>query len=414
MVTDGILETVILAFLWAVAVWRAMKAVHYPRQRPLTVAFVALAIVMTLSQDFIASWLDEALSVSSVTALLKHLSGLVASGAVLEFISQMAGQSTGRRARRTRFGLGVAAGITMTAAFPFLPRAESRTFLSDSIGSGATQVYWGTWLLYLGTALALATKLCWRQARQAPAGRLRVGLGFVGSGTAVGMLYVLNKLAFVALGYAGYCPPFSASETLQINNLLLNVSLLLIVLGTTLPASFFGTIIQTVRDYRALHDLYPLWRALSEANPTVVLGGADRHRDRLDPRVTRLRLYRRTIEIRDCRLVLHAFLPSLTEATYWCAAHTKGMDEQEAGALVEAFRLTSAANAKARGAVCKEATPEVPTDIKNLDEEVHWLRMVARAHRSLAASTISLLPTVPGSPAHPVVPVSPSPTEKTL
>ncbi|MFE7295126.1 MAB_1171c family putative transporter [Streptomyces sp. NPDC057579] len=414
MVTASLLETVILLLLWAIAVWRASKAMRLPRQRPLTTAFTALAVVMTLSQDAIATRLDEALGISSVATLFKHLGGLVASGAVLEFISQMAGQATSRRARLTRYGLGVAAGITITAAFPFLPRSENRNFLVDSAGGAPAQVYWGTWLLYLGTALALATKLCWRQARQAPVGRLCVGLGLVGSGTAVGMLYALNKLTFVVLYYAGYSPPFSSSETLKINNLLLNLSLLFIVLGTTLPARFVDITVQTMRDYRALQELYPLWRALCEANPTVVLGDADRHRDRLNPRTMRLRLYRRVIEIRDCRLALHPFLPPLSEATAWCAAHTKGIDGPQAGAVVEAARLVSAIDAKTQGVHHNDIAPDTPTDFKNLDEEIHWLRQVARAHHSIVASVLPPMPTVPNAATAPVTPAASTTTEKSL
>ncbi|MQS39836.1 hypothetical protein FFZ77_30915, partial [Streptomyces katsurahamanus] len=146
-----------LLLLWAVVLWRAPKAVRSPRQRPLTTAFAALAVVATLGRESVSTPLEELLGVSSAASLLKHLSGLVASAAVLEFIARMTGRTETRRTRRIRYGLCAAAGTTMSAVFPFVPRdGGNSTFLIESISAPLALVYWIVWLGYLGTALFLA------------------------------------------------------------------------------------------------------------------------------------------------------------------------------------------------------------------------------------------------------------------
>ncbi|WP_322741082.1 MAB_1171c family putative transporter [Streptomyces hygroscopicus] len=395
--TSGIWKAATPLLLWAAVFWRVPKAVRSPRQRPLTVAFLALAVVMTLGVEGVARTVDDTVNVAAASTLFKHLSGLVAASAVIEFIAQMAGEPEGRRARRIRHVLAVVTGIIMSAAFPFLPRSDNGDFLMDTSGSFPAPVYWGVWLMYLATALGMATNLCWKQARQAPAGRLRLGLGLVGSGTAVGLLYVANQMSFVLLHFAAHRSPFSSATTILITNLLLNASLLLILTGTTLPAEAVGSAARVLGDYRALWDLYPLWKALSEANPTVVLGtDVGRHRSLLNIRDTRLRLYRRVIEIRDCALALQEHTPAGTEAAARGAAQEKGLSGPDAEAFVDAFRLASALNAKNQGISITDTRPDSPGDMTSLSEEVRWLRMVSQAFLSPDMREIAqLAPTDP-------------------
>jgi hypothetical protein len=59
-------------------------------------------------------------------------------------------------------------------------------------------------------------------------------------------------------------------------------------------------------EYRAYRELYPLWRALTSAVPGVALEPTSRWTtDALRIRDMHLRVYRRVIELRDARLLLH-------------------------------------------------------------------------------------------------------------
>ncbi|MGW5877861.1 MAB_1171c family putative transporter [Nocardiopsis terrae] len=379
--------------LWVVVVWRAPKAMDHSNQRPLVIAFFCLAIVTTVRTPQAEDLLRQ-FDLAVLLTVPKHLAGAVMTAAVLEFVARMLGGSSNpRRDRHIRYAFTVLMVTIMMAALPAIPRTPAGDFLLGVGGSVASLVYWGAWLTHLGTMLALATRLFLRQARQAPGGRLRVGLTLSGTGTTVGLLYVANKLGFM-LGSlpGGPGTPLSPDATAMANTVLLNLSLLLVVVGTTLPAPAVGAAIGKARDLRALADLRPLWKEISTQSPDVVLS-----RDYTPRWNTQLRLYRCAVEIEDGVLALHGSMQADVDDLARKATRQSEMPAAEAEAFIEACRWRVALRAKATGvpgtadeADCATSRSDAEGASEEwLSDEVKRLRRIARAYRSRAVRDLA-------------------------
>ncbi|MFG2258793.1 MAB_1171c family putative transporter [Streptomyces mirabilis] len=286
------------------AAWRVTRPGKSPQQRPLTVALAALSVVAALGEPHIDTLLNR-LGLTAEHLLFKHLTGIVAAGSVLDFVANMADRGTDPHSRRICYGPGGLTGTITIAVSPFIPRGPSdRGFELTNTDQTSVFLYWVFWLGYLGTAVVLATRLCCEQVRAASPGRLRLGLDIIGTGTAIGCGYILNKLAFVALGYLPWLRlPLSGPRTEMINDFLLYTSLFLSVAGTTVPtplASCMASPILRLQEQRDLELLRPLWLALTRSRPDVVLREVPKGN-------TRLQRYRCVIEIDDAALTLQEY-----------------------------------------------------------------------------------------------------------
>ena len=150
-----------------------------------------------------------------------------------------------------------------------------------------------------------------------------------------------------------------------------------ILAGLSVPA--FGVAWQAAADLAALRALGPLWRALVGTVPSVSAGTWKRGPvgTLRDPRI---RLIRRTAEIRDAALALRCYVrpdPSPPSACGCQAAACR----TELVAATEACWLTLAVRAARAGAAASES-PHVLPGGSTLPEEVRWLRLVAAAFRS--------------------------------
>jgi hypothetical protein len=373
--------------LWGVVAWRVPKALKYPNQRPLVIAFLCLAIVTSMRTPQAEELLRQ-VDLAVLLTVPKHLAGVVMTASVMEFVARMLGDSPNpRRDRHARYAFTALMVAVMMVALPFIPRTSAGDFFLGVGGTIASLFYWGAWLTHLGTMLALATRLFFRQARQAPAGgRLRVGLTLSGTGTTIGLLYVANKVAFMVVSLPGGLePPFSPDTTAAINNVLLNLSLLLVVVGTTIPARFVGAIIDKARDLRDLAELRSLWEEISTHSPDVVL--TSEYSSSLD---TKLRLYRRAVEIEDGVLALRDSMQTGVGHLAEKAARQAGLSVAEAEAFIEACQWRVALRAKAAKVpgtanetdCCASAPAADGADEEWLSDEVRRLRRVARAYRS--------------------------------
>jgi hypothetical protein len=145
--------------------------------------------------------------------------------------------------------------------------------------------------------------------------------------------------------------------------------------GSTMPV--WGPKLHRLQAYRQLR---PLWLALSQAVPEVVLHAS--HPRRLDRwRIPDLdfRLYRRIIEIRDSRLALRPYLDQDVAAAARQLGQEANLEGDALRATIEASVLAGAIRAKARGRPA-QAHPmdETPGGI-DLAGELAWLTNVAKA-----------------------------------
>lgn len=324
------------------AAWRVTRPGKSPQQRPLTVTLAALSVVAALGEPHIDTLLNR-LGLTAEHLLFKHVTGIVAAGSVLDFVANMADRGTDPHSRRIRYGLGGLTGTIMIAVSPFIPRGPSgRGFEVTNTDQTSVFLYWVFWLGYPGTAVVLATRLCCEQVRAASPGRLCLGLGIIGTGTAIGCGYILNKLTFVALGYLPWLRlPLSGPRTEMINDFLLYISLFLSVVGTTVPtqlASCMASPILRLQEQRDLELLRPLWLALTRSRPDVVLREVPKGN-------TRLQRYRCVIEIDDAALTLQEYRQPEMEKAARAAGRNAGLSAAEADAFAEAAQLEAARNA---------------------------------------------------------------------
>ncbi len=378
--------------LIGVVMWRAPKARQHPNQRPLVLGFALLAVVTTVRAPQVEAFLREADLVMLLT-VPKHVAGVLMTAAILEFVARMIGHSQPRAHRARHTFTAVIVGI-MLAVLPFVPRAADGDFALGAGGTAPALIYWAAWLTHLGTMLALASKMFFGQSRRAAgqrrARRLQLGLALSGTGTSIGLLYVLNKTALmIGTSPWGPGPPLSPDTTDLVNTRLMEAALLLVIIGTTLPARFVGTLLDKTRDLRALAELHSLWRDISAHNPDVVLA-----REPVSTLDTRLRLHRYAVEIEDGLLAL---CPHFQSGVRELAGETYVGPSVGIQAFIHACEVRVALRAKAAGVPEADHHEDHPT-VQGVGEpggdwwreEVDRLRAVACAYRSRSARRLAL------------------------
>lgn len=264
-------------------------------------------------------------------------------------------------------------------------------------------VYILTFTAYLGLALVDLLRMALRYSRHAQ-GALRVGLRLVATGSVLGTVYLGEKIAFIASQWSALPPFFTARERActapftpagcAFSVGLPAVGVATFAIGATLPV--WGPRLRApgrhLRTRRSFQRLHPLWAALYEAAPDVMLASPAALGGKV-PAGAGFRLYRRIIEIRDAWLVLRPLRdPRVAEAAEAAARHA-GLDEQERQATVEAAVLIAAVRARTAGRD-PHAQPDAPPepvpgpDSPDLAAEVRWLERVAHA---FACSTLAQL-----------------------
>jgi hypothetical protein len=368
--------------LWLVTAWRTPAAWRDPSKRVLWIAFLALAVAITLRVPSVAAPIDAALGVNNLSALGKHLGCIAAAHAVLTFVHDMAEEkASGLKSSRLHLVVPTAAAAVITVLFFAAPQPhEAVDLLAEYAADWRIAAYGGVWTAYLGAALFSASRLCWRWGRQPDAGLLGRGLRITGMGTTIGIVYAAHRVATVILGFLGQSPvPASTSET--ISGLLLFSALLFIMTGSTLPAA--GRLRRWSREYRDLLQLYPLWLSLTEAVPSVRLDPPRRRTaEILHPRRVHDRLYRRTIEIRDAVLTLSDHAPGSLRDQAQAHVAASGLIGAQADIAAEACWIIGAQQARQHNEPSSgEALPPASGG-RDLPSEIHALKQLARAYDS--------------------------------
>jgi hypothetical protein len=201
---------------------------------------------------------------------------------------------------------------------------------------------------------------------------MRRGLVLVAVGTALGVAYFLYWGVRLLLLRAGHLIPERLDLALR---QLLVASNGLILLGVALPGWA-----EQLASRQAYWRLYPLWRDVARAVPSVVLDQPGTTLTaRLALRHNTLRLYRRVIEIRDGRLALRDRLDGAVAARARDAAAAAGLRGVDLDAAAEAAMLAAALHdAAGRQRVSEQASGDLGG---SSGSEVQWLVRVARAYR---------------------------------
>lgn len=374
------LEIAVLIMLWAVTIWRVPSALRTVKQRALWVAFAALTLSMTLRLPGVMHGLDDRVGINNLSTLIKHWLGMIAAGAVLDFVVAIARPETGRRVRPRHY-VALTAMALMAVLFQFVPRRhEVEDFFEANVGQTWATAYYLVFIVYLGIAMATASWLFWGSARLASARWLRIGVRLMGIGTGVGVVYTLVRAVYLICRLAEVTSAGADDTVDTATDLLKYLAIGFILVGSSIPA--FGVAWRSIQDWRHLRALQPLWQDLTAATPDIVL------KARL-LRGPRLQLHRRVIEIRDAGLALAPYATSEVREAAAAAANAAGLGPEAVEPTAEGFWLRAAREAKAQGApLVHEVAVPGAEGIVDLDFEAEVARLLqlARAYHSPEAA----------------------------
>ncbi|WP_250035289.1 MAB_1171c family putative transporter [Paractinoplanes maris] len=340
-----ILDVALLALLWGATIIRVPTLWRDQRQRALWAAVGAIALAKTVSFAPVAAQVD--------IPIVPHLLGVTSAYFLLRFIALVT--HTGVRARQLALLLTVLVALCGLDVIAGGIDTEAEELAGDQ--GWSVVAYWVTLEAYLGTVLVTTSTLFWRISGEARARTARAGLRVTAVGTALVACYAAIKGSLILAHNLGTDVAFSTVEpvgrTVQTSGLILTIAGLLVPATRRARAAYEA--------YRSLLVLRPLWKAMRDAFPEVILftprravielaGVDDVH----------LRLYRRVIEIRDGMLALRPY----------ASPHGPSPDD-EAAAIMAALQR--------RAATTPLATPGTWAPVgPTMADEVAWLSRVSR------------------------------------
>ncbi|MEU3501694.1 MAB_1171c family putative transporter [Streptomyces hundungensis] len=349
-------KLIIVVLLWMVALWRLPAAMRVPRQRAMWVAFTGLAVAATTSIAAVGVRIDTLTGVNNASVLVRQLVGVVAIGAVLDFVIAMARPNLLHASRRPNLVVGLAVMVAMAALFFNVSQPTRVENFYEAYRDSATATgYSLSFVLYLALATAVASWMCFSYSRDAARSWLRAGLRLLGAGTGIGTAYSLFRSAHLISRLLPFGFPLSDADVQRVADAIEYSAIALIILGNCIAP--VGVLKATVADLRAIRRLKPLWASLTEAVPEVVLPDSLRRRPRI-------RLHRVVIEIRDASRTLSAYATESIRSRAHATASAHGYRGARLALTTEALWLRAARQARLDG-VPPTAVGEPPGQVED-------------------------------------------------
>jgi hypothetical protein len=389
------MKALLVTILWLVTIWRLRSVRQAPWKRSLWLAFCGLAVAMTATLPSVTRAIDHGTGIVDLATLVKHLAGIVACAAVLDWVLALnKPQDLGRFPARRHY-VAATAMVAMIGLFFAIDRQETVNFAELESGNGAAATaYLLTFEIYLGIAMGIASNLFWHASRGKAKGLLRVGTWILATGTALGAVYAVLRSTYLIVRFTGNDGPFGSHTMVSTSDAVQALAILLILIGTSIPAISAG--LKAAANYRALHRLRPMWKDLTGQVPNIVLGTPPtRVQDWLALRDVRQRLLRRTIEIRDAALLLRGLVDHAGQETIRKQLVGSGLDGERLEAGCEAAWIRSAVEAKKQQRANVAHSAELrPHDSAALEDEVRWLLLVASFYRAPESAPSATFPTL--------------------
>ncbi|MFI6096019.1 MAB_1171c family putative transporter [Lentzea sp. NPDC051213] len=308
----------VLVVVWGFVLFRVRVVGRSPQGRAVALAFLCLATSATIVVRQVRYALDQFIGVPDLAILIANVSTLGAIAFLLRF-----GLIVGSNVRFVRVANAVLAGVVvvMVAMFLIVPRdLNSPDFAYWHPTHPATIIYHlvNITCMFVGVAAgAVLLHPLWRHQARGP---LRVALFLLWLGFLSLIVYAGCRYWYVIAYGFGFVPQGTQYRTYgRITELAMFLGVLLVVLGGLTQAGMSA--VRWMRRLRGYRRLRPLWTELVEAVPTVVLQHPPRW---FAGGSLELRLYRRTVEIRDAQLELAGRVSPDTRAY-------AGMNLEEAG-----------------------------------------------------------------------------------
>ncbi|MBU2664353.1 hypothetical protein KOI35_12690 [Actinoplanes bogorensis] len=378
-----ILAAALMIFLWGLAVSRLPGLWRDSRQRALSASIIALAVSRTAGFPPLVDELSRA-----HLGAAQHLAAMVASYWFLRFVLL----ADGRAAAWHRASAAVMLTLLATAAVTF---AVSPGVVDGPLTPGVV-TFWLALDLYVGTALSAGAVLFGRTAAGVPARWSRAALRGVAAGAGLLALDTLFRAVVTTMIGAGagvdparLTPPAEFAQA---------VGALLMVAGGAAVSVPRG--LSALAAYRSLLALRPLWKAMRDTFPQVILFSPRRAIVELaGVDDVHLRVYRRVIEIRDGLLALRVHLPPGPAAGDSGATRPRpgiepGTADQN-GPEDEARRIAEALHRRARGDEPVGEPGSWATVGPEMTDEVAWLSAVSTAYRKISEQPVSCPPAAP-------------------
>jgi hypothetical protein len=341
-----ILPATLLTLLWGTVVARLPTLWRDRRQRAFWLAIATLALTKTLAY-------------AHAPGVLPHLLGVLVGYFMLRFIALLTGAGGGR----WRLGLAVTVLAVLGALAAAAGGIDVRAHVLAGDLSPVVVAYWVVLNGYLGAVLATTTVMFWTVARDAPAGLPRHGLRAIAAGAALVGVYATVKTTLIVVHGFGVPVDFPSIEPAARAGQALGI--MIAVAGAAVPAARRTRAVLAA--YRDLLVLRPLWTAMRDAFPEVILFSPRRAVIELaGVDDVFLRLYRRVIEIRDGMLALRPHLPPDPPAA-------------DDPAVAEAMTVDAALRRRAAGEPPGEGGGWHPVGPEMADE-VAWLSRVSRSY----------------------------------
>lgn len=372
--------TAVIAWLLVIAKFRHMRRDRgNPAQASMLVAFVFLAVAFTIGSPGVWQFLNGGPH-GDMATLYAQSSVICAMAAIVSLLLHWNYPPEQAKAKaRIRLGILGAALIVLISMYLMVDREHAHTAsqLSAWYASSTTFALYilAYQSIYAATMVEIAL-LCRRFGKAVTDRSVHAALNVTAIGAFTGLLYTGVRLLDLAVAPFG----ISLGRLESVAECGASIGALLIFVGLTLP-SWTARLTAArlhVRQRCCYQSMEPLWRALAEASPGIVLeprahGPALRQSD-FD-----FHLRRRIIEIHDAQLVLRAYRTQQAEQHARVDAAAAGLTGIAAAAHIEAACLHAALVAKQRGYKGDGTLPNQQHAGSNIDDELRWLTHLSNA-----------------------------------
>jgi hypothetical protein len=340
-------DVALLIVFWAAAAWHLPKVRGESWQRCMWAGTVAFALILTARIPAVTAWIDDVSGHIGVSVLLKHVLGIFASSAYLEWAICMRIPEGRVKAFERRDLVGWLVVGLLVLTFALIPAGRNADAYAPDGHHWQAALHKSVFLLYLGYASVYAGIVFARAARRASAPALVWGLRLLAAGHLLIPAYLVPKVLAMS-EYLGWLHTHvEGSNWVHAAYAPAVVALPMLLVGAGIPGAV--STVSTIRTHRQLRALRPLHALVAPAAPGVTLTLPPGGPELRGSTEAYLRLFRTVVEIRDGLWALRRF----TDSDLWWRIRrdlrARGLDGEDLDAAAVACWATVGAAAFARG-----------------------------------------------------------------